>query len=100
MNILKTTKGDPDLSSDQDALLLYEDYPPTSFTTLRVDEQDVIFGEDASRKRKGNVAENFNIILKSVMSLISNDKTKKISKKNKRFNAALDHKYRETLLGF
>lgn len=61
---------------------------------------DVTFGEDASRKRKKNEAENFNIVLKSVMALLSNDKTKKISKKNKRFKAALDHKYREELLGF
>lgn len=61
---------------------------------------DVTFGEDASRKRKTNEAENFNIVLKSVMALLSNDKTKKRSKKNKRFKAALDHKYREELLGF
>lgn len=61
---------------------------------------DVTFGEDASRKRKGYEAENFNIILKSVMSLLSKDKTKKLSKKNKRFKAALDYKYREELLGF
>lgn len=61
---------------------------------------DVTFGEDASRKRKKNEAENFNIILKSVMYLLATDKTKKISKKNKRFKAALDVKYREMLLGF
>lgn len=61
---------------------------------------DVTFGEDESRKRKKNEAENFNIILKSVMSLLTADKTKKLSKKNKRFKAALDVKYREMLLGF
>jgi predicted transposase YbfD/YdcC len=61
---------------------------------------DVTFGEDASRKRKKNEAENFNIILKLVMSLITADKSKKLSKKNKRFQAALDPKYREELLGF
>lgn len=61
---------------------------------------DVTFGEDASRKRKRNEAENFNIVLKSVMALLSKDKTKKLSKKNKRFKAALNHKYREELLGF
>ena len=61
---------------------------------------DVTFGEDASRKRKKNEAENFNIILKSVMNLLTADKTKKLSKKNKRFKAALDVKYREMLLGF
>ncbi len=61
---------------------------------------DVTFEGDASRKRKKNEAENFNIILKMVMNLISEDGTKKISKKNKRFKAALNHKYREMLLGF
>jgi predicted transposase YbfD/YdcC len=60
---------------------------------------DVTFGEDASRKRKNNEAENFNIILKMVMSLLLED-TNKISKKGKRFKAALDPKYREMLLGF
>lgn len=34
------------------------------------------------------------------MSLLTADKTKKLSKKNKRFKAALDVKYREMLLGF
>lgn len=37
---------------------------------------------------------------RSVMALLSIDKTKKLSKKNERFKAALDHKYREELLGF
>lgn len=60
---------------------------------------DVTFGEDASRKRKKNEAENFNIILKMVMNLLLEDKNK-ISKKRKRFKAALDTKYRELLLGF
>jgi predicted transposase YbfD/YdcC len=59
---------------------------------------DVTFGEDASRKRKNNEAENFNIILKSVMSLLIKDESK-ISKKRKRFRAAIDPKYREMLLG-
>lgn len=60
---------------------------------------DVCFGEDSSRKRKKNEAENFNIILKMVMNLLCEDKNK-ISKNRKRFKAALDHKYRELLLGF
>jgi predicted transposase YbfD/YdcC len=60
---------------------------------------DVTFGEDSSRKRKKNEAENFNIILKMVMNLLIKDENK-ISKKRKRFKAALDHKYREKLLGF
>lgn len=59
---------------------------------------DVTFGEDASRKRKNNEAENFNILLKSVMNLLMNDESK-ISKNRKRFKAALDPLYREMLLG-
>lgn len=61
---------------------------------------DVTFGEDASRKRKNNEAENFNMLLKSTITLLANDKTPKFSKKRKRLQAALDHKYRESLLGF
>lgn len=58
---------------------------------------DVEFGEDKSRKRKGYAAENHNIILKTAMILLSNDKTKKLSKKNKRMKAALNAKYRDSL---
>lgn len=61
---------------------------------------DVTFSEDASRKRKGNEAENFNMLLKSTITLLANDKTPKFSKKRKRLQAALDHKYREKLLEF
>lgn len=61
---------------------------------------DVQFGEDRSRKYRGNVPENFNIILKSVMALLLNDKTPKCSKNSKRFKAALDVEYREKLLNF
>jgi ElaB/YqjD/DUF883 family membrane-anchored ribosome-binding protein len=43
--IIKTTKGDPNLDSDQNALLLYEDYPPTSFVTIRIDNRDYKFGD-------------------------------------------------------
>lgn len=58
---------------------------------------DVEFGEDKSRKRKGYAAENHNIILKAAMVLLSNDKSKKLSKKNKRMKAALSSKYRDSL---
>jgi len=61
---------------------------------------DVTFGEDSSRKRKHNEAENFNIILKSVLCFIMNDKQTKLSKKNKRLKALLDIEYREKLMGF
>ncbi len=43
--IIKTTGGDPQLDTDQDSLLLYEDYPPTSFATIRIDERDYKFGD-------------------------------------------------------
>lgn len=61
---------------------------------------DVSFNEDASRKRKGNEAENFNMLLKSTIALLAKDNTPKFSKKRKRLQAALDPKYRENLLGF
>ncbi len=44
--IIKTTGGDPKLTTDQDVLLLYEDYPPTSFTTLRIDGRNYKFGDE------------------------------------------------------
>jgi predicted transposase YbfD/YdcC len=61
---------------------------------------DVEFGEDKSRKRAGNAAENHNIILKMAMTMLANDMTKNVSKKTKRLKAALDFKYREKLWGF
>ena len=61
---------------------------------------DVEFGEDKSRKRSGYAAENNNIILKMVMTMLANDNTKKTSKRSKRLKAALDYKYRNKLLKF
>ena len=61
---------------------------------------DVEFGEDKSRKRNGYSAENYNIILKTALTMLANDKSKKLSKKSKRMKAALDYKYRESLLNF
>ncbi len=61
---------------------------------------DVTFDEDASRKRKGQAPENFNIMLKAALTLLVNDQTPKLSKKRKRLQAALNPKYREKLLGF
>lgn len=60
---------------------------------------DVLFREDASRKRKGNVAENFNIVLKTALAMIVKETTLKKSKKNKRMLAAYDYRYREKILG-
>jgi predicted transposase YbfD/YdcC len=59
---------------------------------------DVVFGEDLSRKRKGNVAQNFNTIRKIVMALLVNEQKWKASKKRKRLKALQNHQYRETLL--
>ena len=43
--IIKTTGGDPELDSDNNALLLYEKYPPFSFTTIQIDKKNFIFGD-------------------------------------------------------
>jgi predicted transposase YbfD/YdcC len=59
---------------------------------------DVAFSEDDSRKRKGNSAKNFNLIAKVALNLIIKENTQKVSKKNKRFKAALDTEYREKIL--
>lgn len=60
---------------------------------------DVNFGEDASRRRKGYSAENFNIIAKVALSLIIKTPVKKqMSKRNKRYAAALDNRFREKVL--
>ncbi len=60
---------------------------------------DVLFKEDASRKRKDNAAENFNIVLKVALGMIVKETTLKKSKKNKRMLAAYDYRYREKIMG-
>lgn len=59
---------------------------------------DVLFKEDASLKKNGNSAINYNIILKLALALIEQEKSKKASKPIKRLTAALDDKYREKIL--
>jgi predicted transposase YbfD/YdcC len=61
---------------------------------------DVIFGEDGALKRKGNSAENFNIIAKVALGLLENDQTNKKSKPLKKLNALLDDNYREKIMRF
>jgi len=61
---------------------------------------DVVFNEDAARKRIQNSAENFNIILKTALTLINKETTLKKTKNNKRFKALIDKQYREKVLGF
>lgn len=59
---------------------------------------DVIFGEDASLKKKGNSPMNFNIITKIALAKIEREKSIKMSKNLKRLKAALDDKYRTKIL--
>ncbi|WP_185956464.1 ISAs1 family transposase [Changchengzhania lutea] len=61
---------------------------------------DVVFEEDYARKRTGNSAENFNLILKMALLLVNKEKTFKKSKNNKRLKALLDREYREKLMFF
>jgi predicted transposase YbfD/YdcC len=58
---------------------------------------DVTFGEDASRKRKGNSAENFALVTKIALTLLQKNGDKR-SKPSKRLKAALSDAYREKLL--
>jgi len=59
---------------------------------------DVTFKEDQARKRAGHLAENFNIIFKTALTLINNEKSYKKSKKSKRLRALMDREYREKIL--
>lgn len=59
---------------------------------------DVLFKEDASLKKNGNSASNYNIILKQALAMIEKEKSRKLSKPVKRLTAALDDKYRERIL--
>jgi len=59
---------------------------------------DVIFKEDASLKKKGNSAINYNIILKLALAMLEKEKSRILSKPVKRLTAALSDKYRERIL--
>jgi len=54
---------------------------------------DVAFGEDASRKRKDNAAQNYSVLLKIALNLLRNEKTEKQGIKGKRLKAAWDQEY-------
>lgn len=58
---------------------------------------DAIFGEDGSRKRIRNAAENFSTIRKIALNLLKNN-SEKISVNRKRNKAALSDLYREKML--
>ncbi len=59
---------------------------------------DVTFNEDFNRTRKGNADANFSIIRHIGLNILKLDKTKNISINLKRYNAALDDKFREKVL--
>jgi predicted transposase YbfD/YdcC len=61
---------------------------------------DVTFREDYSRKRKGNAAHNFNIVLKSVLVLLVKDTSWKARRKKQRLKAAFSEDYRNKLFNF
>ncbi len=54
---------------------------------------DVGFSEDSSRKRKGNAAQNYSIILKIALNLLKNEHSEKQGIKGKRLKAAWDNDY-------
>lgn len=59
---------------------------------------DVNFGEDASRKKAGNAAQNFSVISRIALNLLKNEKSRKLSIKKKRLSAGCDHSYLEKFL--
>jgi len=54
---------------------------------------DVSFGEDASRKRNKNAAQNYSVLLKIALNLLKNEKTEKQGVKGKRLKAGWDNQY-------
>jgi len=60
---------------------------------------DVAFGEDLSRKRTGNAAQNFSLLNRIALNLLRQEKTLKRGIKGKRLKAAWDHPYLLKLLG-
>jgi predicted transposase YbfD/YdcC len=60
---------------------------------------DVAYGEDQSRMREGNSAENFSILRRITLNLVQLDKTRKTGVKNCRLKAGWDNAYMEKLLG-
>ena len=49
---------------------------------------DVGFSEDALRKKAGNAAQNYSILLKIALNLIKNEKTEKQETQGKKLKAA------------
>jgi predicted transposase YbfD/YdcC len=60
---------------------------------------DVAFGEDLSRKRAGNAAQNFSLLNRIALNLLKQEKTLKRGIKGKRLKAAWDPAYMLKLMG-
>ena len=59
---------------------------------------DVTFQEDQSRLRKGHADANFSILRRTALSLLKNNRTRKLGVKNKRLTAAWSQSYLAELL--
>ena len=59
---------------------------------------DVAFKEDNSRTRKDNAPANFAVLRHIVVNIISQNKSRKLSFRSKRFLATLDEEYSIELL--
>lgn len=59
---------------------------------------DVVFSEDASRKREGNAAQNYSLLLKMALNLLKNDTSTKQGIAGKRLKAAWNEDYLLDLL--
>jgi predicted transposase YbfD/YdcC len=59
---------------------------------------DVAFGEDASRKRAGNAAQNFSLINRIALNLLKHNTTSRLGMKGKRLKAGWDNHYLLQLL--
>ena len=59
---------------------------------------DVTFGEDQSRLRKGSADVNFSTLRRTALSLLKNDRTRKVGVKNKRLAAGWNEDYLEQVL--
>lgn len=60
---------------------------------------DVTFGEDQSRMRAGNAAENFSVLRRIALNLFRQDHSVKAGVKTRRLLASADDVYRQKLLG-
>lgn len=61
---------------------------------------DVIFQEDADRKRRLNAAQNASLVKKVTLNILKNDQSKNVSIRRKRHMAAADPEYLSMLMNF